>query len=358
MFCWNSFGELSNHRSKTYQETTCGIGVHRALRSQAVYAETKPYNIGQSRWSAIKGDSEKTVVFGTQGRPMGKTVFRTGCGRSAEQTGTGSQAHNGLIERGGSEACYRKGQAKRNEGQGEMAAGNKQGGVPRHVQGLFISLGARFGHIRETINGTPSPQLYAYKKEKRQELGRQYREGLIDLYFGDGSFTCTEGYVPYGWQFPGENITIPSDRGARLNIWGMIDYDSRYNGFCSTESMTSESIADFLDRFSLTIRKDTFIVLDNAKVHRSKYMKEMRKIWEKRGLYLFFLPPYSPHLNIAETLWRMLKGQWIQPADYVSTDNLFLCCQPRTRRAGNHALYQFLQKSLICSFIYLKYLLI
>lgn len=49
----------------------------------------------------------------------------------------------------------------------------------------------------------------------------------------------------------------------------------------------------------------------------------MRKIWEKRGLYLFFLPPYSPHLNIAETLWRMLKGQWIQPADYVSTDNLF-----------------------------------
>ncbi|WP_350480487.1 transposase [Bacteroides acidifaciens] len=26
-------------------------------------------------------------------------------------------------------------------------------------------------------------------------------------------------------------------------------------------------------------------------------------------MFLFFLPPYSPHLNIAETLWRMLKGQ-------------------------------------------------
>lgn len=204
-----------------------------------------------------------------------------------------------------------------------MAAGNRQGGVSRHVQGFFISLGARFGRIRKTTKGTPSPQLYDYKKEKLQELEQQYREGLIDLYFGDGSFTCTEGYVPYGWQFPGESITIPSDRGARLNIWGMIDYNSRYHGFCSTESMTSERIADFLDKFSLTIRKDTFIVLDNAKVHRSKYMKEMRKIWEKRGLFLFFLPPYSPHLNIAETLWRMLKGQWIQPADYVSTDNLF-----------------------------------
>ncbi|WP_285826879.1 transposase [Bacteroides acidifaciens] len=152
--------------------------------------------------------------------------------------------------------------------------------MPRHVRGFFISLGARFGRIRKTTNGTPSPQLYAYKKEKQQELERQCCEGLIDLYFGDGSFTCTctEGYVPYGWQFPGENITIPSAWGARLNIWGMIDYNSRYHGFCSTESMTSERIADFIDRFSLTIRKNTFIVLDNAKVHRSKYMKEMRKI--------------------------------------------------------------------------------
>lgn len=72
------------------------------------------------------------------------------------------------------------------------------------------------------------------------------------------------------------------------------------------ESMTSERIADFLDKFSLTIKRDTFtikrdifIVLDNAKVHRSKLMKEMRGIWENRGLFLFFLPPYSPHLNIA-----------------------------------------------------------
>ena len=312
-----------NHRSKTYQETTCGVGVHRALRPQVVYAETKPNNIVQSRWHIFEEDSRDAILFRAQGQPLGQTVSRTRRGGPSEQTGTRSQANNGLIGRRSRETCYREGPAQCNEGQGEMAAGNRQGGVPRHVQGFFISLGARFGRIRKTTKGTPSPQLYAYKKEKLQELEQQWREGLIDLYFGDGSFTCTEGYVPYGWQFPDENITIPSERGARLNIWGMIDYDSRYHGFSSTESMTSERIADFLDRFSLTIRKDTFIVLDNAKVHRSKYMKEMRKIWEKRGLYLFFLPPYSPHLNIAETLWRLLKGQWIQPADYVSTDNLF-----------------------------------
>ena len=77
-----------NHRSKTYQETTCGVGVHRALRFQAVYAETKPYNIGQSRWHALKEDSGKAVVLGTQGQPLGQTVSRTRYRWSAKQTGT------------------------------------------------------------------------------------------------------------------------------------------------------------------------------------------------------------------------------------------------------------------------------
>lgn len=307
---------------KPYQETTGGVGVHGALRPQSVHAKTEQYNIEKGRWPFLEEGIGNAVVFGAHGQPLGQAVSRKGNRRPAEQTRTGCQTYYGFIGRRSGEKGNRTGQAQCHESQGEMAAGYRQGGVATRT-GFFIRLGSRFGRIRKTAKGTPSPQLYAYKKEKLQELEQQYRDGLVDLYFVDGSFTCTEGYVPYGWQFPGENITIPSDRGARLNIWGMIDYDSRYHGFCSTESMTSERIADFLDRFSLIIRKDTFVVLDNAKVHRSKYMREMRKIWEKRGLYLFFLPPYSPHLNIAETLWRMLKEQWIQPADYASTDNLF-----------------------------------
>ena len=88
----------------------------------------------------------------------------------------------------------------------------------------------------------------------------------------------------------------------------MIDRNNRYEGFSTTENMTADKVADFLDRFSLRIRKNTFVVLDNASVHRCKLMRELRPIWEKRGLYLFFLPPYSPHLNIAETLWRILRA--------------------------------------------------
>lgn len=116
--------------------------------------------------------------------------------------------------------------------------------------------------------GKPSPQPYEYKFEKLQKLVAQYDAGLINLYFGDESHVCTEGYVPYGWQFPWEDVRIPSQREKRLNIFGMIDYECDYHGFSTTDSVTSELVADFLDKFSMTIKKETFLVLDNAKVHR------------------------------------------------------------------------------------------
>ena len=103
----------------------------------------------------------------------------------------------------------------------------------------------------------------------------------------------------------------------------MIDRDNRYNGFTTFEKMTADKVLSFLDDFSFNLEMDTFVVLDNASVHRNKKIKELRPIWEQRGLFLFFLPPYSPQLNIAETLWRILKGTWIRPQDYITSDMLF-----------------------------------
>lgn len=210
-----------------------------------------------------------------------------------------------------------------------------------HFQEFFIRIGARYRRIRKRPKGKPSPQLYAHKTEKLQELERQWQEGLIDLYYGDESHICTEGYVPYGWQFRGEDVCVPSQKGTRLNLFGMIDRNNHYNGFTTTESITADKVADFLDRLSFHIRRNTFIVLDNAKIHRSRMMAELRKVWEKRGLFLFFLPPYSPHLNIAETLWRILKGKWLGPADYISDDTLMYATNRALATIGDELCINF-----------------
>lgn len=126
----------------------------------------------------------------------------------------------------------------------------------------------------------------------------------------------------------------------------MIDRKNRYEGFTTTESITADKVVDFLDTFSLHVRKDTFVVLDNTSIHRNHKIRELRPVWEKRGLSLFYLPPYSPHLNIAETLRRILKGKWIRPLDYVTTDTLLYTANKALATVGKGL---FINYSLIAA---------
>jgi transposase len=46
------------------------------------------------------------------------------------------------------------------------------------------------------------------------------------------------------------------------------------------------------------------------------------KEWEEQDVLIFFLPPYSPELNLIEILWRRIKYQWIPFDAYLSFQNL------------------------------------
>ena len=47
-------------------------------------------------------------------------------------------------------------------------------------------------------------------------------------------------------------------------------------------------------------------------------VKERGALWQKRGLFVFFLPPYIPHLNIAEILWRNFKYDTKTPSNELA----------------------------------------
>ena len=94
------------------------------------------------------------------------------------------------------------------------------------------------------------------------------------------------------------------------------------------------------------MKKLTVVVLDNAPVHQ-KQVQKRRKAWEAKGLFVFFLPPYSPHLNISETLWRKLKYEWLQAGDYKEKDLLCLRVRQALAAVGgdlNIAFKPFTQK--------------
>lgn len=67
-----------------------------------------------------------------------------------------------------------------------------------------------------------------------------------------------------------------------------------------------------------------------------KKLLALRELWE-RGLHLFFIPPYSPQLNIAEILWRMLKGK----CDYLTADILFYAANRALATIGDGLVINF-----------------
>lgn len=116
-------------------------------------------------------------------------------------------------------------------------------------------------------------------------------------------------------------MTLPSERGGYLNCFALIARDNRCFAHTTEGKVTADWVAERIDEFIKTIKGLTVIVLDNARVH-IKAVKDHAARWQEKGLYVLFLPTYSPHLNIAEILWRQLKYRWLRACDYATKDTL------------------------------------
>jgi hypothetical protein len=136
------------------------------------------------------------------------------------------------------------------------------------------------------------------------------QSGLIDLYYGDESRVSVDPCVPYGRQFTGEEVFMPAAKGAGLNCFALLTRGNDLLFAVTRQRITSRFIVEQLERLSFSVRETTAVVLDNARVHTSQQVQERRPFWQQRGLFIFYLPPYSPHLHLAETLWRKLKYEW------------------------------------------------
>lgn len=154
------------------------------------------------------------------------------------------------------------------------------------------------------------------------ELETFSENGLLDLYYGDESGVGLEPCVPYAWQFADEQVSMPTGRGAGINCFGLFTRSNKSVIAVSENSITANFVVEQLERLSFSIRQITVVVLDNARIHTGKQMRERIGYWQQRGLFIFYLPTYSPHLNIAETVWRKLKYEWLAASDYQDGQRL------------------------------------
>jgi transposase len=165
--------------------------------------------------------------------------------------------------------------------------------------------------------------------------------GKIKIYYADESGFSLEPCIPYGWQPPGEYVRITPVGGHRLNVFGLLSRDNDFHAYTIDKSVNSEAVIAFIDDFVKTITSKTLIVLDNASIHRSEKFNAKLGEWTEKGLHFFYLPPYSPHLNLIETLWRKIKYDWLKPGDYSSWETLQKAIEDILKSVGKELIIKF-----------------
>jgi hypothetical protein len=167
------------------------------------------------------------------------------------------------------------------------------------------------------------PVEQASKRHALAELLALAAAGLIEVYFGDESGFWQNPVIARAWQFAGEEIRLLPEKGKRLSVFGLLNQNCEGKFWASEKTIKTEFVIDCLEEWIANKSdKPRVLVLDNARIHRSKLMQAKLAEWEEKGFYIFNLPPYSPHLNMIEILWRKMKYEWLKPEDYLSFESL------------------------------------
>lgn len=187
---------------------------------------------------------------------------------------------------------------------------------------ILKSFSMSWRRLRRLLAGKPDPVEYETKRHQLESFKRQDEQGELDLRYLDESGFCLVPYLPYAWQAQGETLGLPSQRSKRLNVLGLMNRNNDLAPYVFEKSITSEVVIACIDDFSHTCEKRTVIVMDQASVHRSAALEEKLDAWKAKNIEIFWLPPYSPQLNLIEILWRFMKYKWIEFEAYGSWEDL------------------------------------
>lgn len=198
---------------------------------------------------------------------------------------------------------------------------------------IYLTTSAIIHYVKNTfwIEYTPSGMRdllhrlgYSFKKPKlvpgnpdrvaQEDFVHYYDEFMenkrpdVEVLFTDGVHPEHNAMAAYGWIRKGQKRLLKTNSGRqRLNLQGAINAESMEMTVIESNSINRNSTAqllEILDR-KYSNAKEIVVILDNARYH---YSKEVKEVVEKSPrLKLVYLPAYSPELNLIERVWHFFK---------------------------------------------------
>lgn len=200
---------------------------------------------------------------------------------------------------------------------------------------LIATAKGRWKRGRRSLRSKRVPEDFARGKQEVEDLRRRKQRQEIELFFFDESGFCLESSIPYAYQFPGEEIELPSSKSRRLNVVGFLSPDMTFHSFVFECSVNTDVVIACVDYLSERITQETWVVIDNAPMHTSGAFEGAIEGWEAKGLFIYRLPSYSPELNLIEVLWRFIKYFWLPFSAYASFEALVQAVEEILRKIGD-----------------------
>jgi len=128
------------------------------------------------------------------------------------------------------------------------------------------------------------------------------------------------------WCLPGQRKHVPYEYPSGRRVNALAAYEplaaEPWLGSQALErTPTSADVLAYL-RSLPAAEVPRVVVLDNAGIHTSKQVKAERKALSREGIYLYFLPPYSPELNEIEPVFKQVKHHDIPIRSHTSKAEL------------------------------------
>jgi transposase len=172
--------------------------------------------------------------------------------------------------------------------------------------------------VRRSLRRQRNEEEFRAAQQVLKDLREQSQKGVCEFevwYFDEAGFALTPT-VPYAWQPIGERIELDSvgNQGKRQNVLGFLRWDGEDFYAAAFEGwIENHVVASCFRHFAKAKKgeKPKLIILDNAPAHRGEEFEEELEELAKLGVFVMFLPSYSPELNLIELLWKKIKYEWL-----------------------------------------------
>lgn len=125
------------------------------------------------------------------------------------------------------------------------------------------------------------------------------------------------------WFIKGKQRKIPTyGKHCGVKLVGILNYATGDVHCEEHEKYDAEVFLGFLNNVLVKYKSGKIVmILDNARIHHAKLIQPFLDE-NKDRLELFFLPPYSPNLNLIEGLWGWLKSNVINNVFFYKVDEI------------------------------------